>query len=797
MNRRQSLIGSRYPGLRIGQSVAALLGSLIVGLLAPVAAQSADSSFDPNAVLQSHCASCHNDEDWKGGWSLSDLDLDDPLAQQDAWEKVLRKLRHRLMPPPTAKKPRPDEATYAALVDYLERSVDGALVDTPNPGRTQSLRRLNRTEYQNAIRDLLALDIDATTLLPHDESGHGFDNVNVGDLSPTLVGRYVSAAQKIARLAVGRARATVEADVIRVKAEVTQEAHVPGLPIGTRGGVLIPYTFAQDGEYDVQIWLTRDRNEEVEGLREAHDLEVLLDRKAVATFTVTPPEDRRDFSQVDKHLTVRMHVNAGPHDLGVTFPKSQSSLLETERQPLQSHFNMHRHPRLTPAVFQVSITGPYEATGANDTPSRRRIFASKPSNRSEKEADAEQIIAALVRRAYRRPVSAVDVVGPMAFYRDGRSEADFETGIERALTAVLVSPEFLFRVELDPDDVQPGTTYQIRDIELASRLSFFLWSSIPDDALLDAAERGELSQPRVLAGHVRRMLDDPRSYNLASNFAGQWLHLKKLDGWRPDARLFPDVDDNLRQAFRTETEMLVDSVVREDRSVLDLLDANYTFLNERLAKHYGVSGVYGTRFRRVSLDANTERGGLLRHGSILAVTSFATRTSPVIRGKWVLDNVFGAPPAPPPPEVPTLDNTIVSATLPIRERLKAHRNRLECAGCHRTIDPIGFAMENFDAVGRWRDTEDGVSVDALGGLPDGSTFAGITGLETGLLRRPELFAERVTEKLLTFALGRGVAYYDAPAVRKILRQAEAQDYRFSALIMGIVQSVPFQMRKST
>ena len=764
--------------------------------VADAQAQSGQSSFEPDAILAKHCAHCHNDEDWKGGWSLADVDPYQPLANHEMWEKVLRKLRHRLMPPASSKKPRPDEATYAAMIAYLETSIDQALAGNPNPGRTESLRRLNRTEYQNAIRDLLALEVDAASLLPHDESGHGFDNVNVGDLSPALLDRYVSAAQKIARLAIGSAQTSPAVDVFRVKPDVTQEEHIPELPIGTRGGVLIPYTFAQDGEYDIQIWLTRDRNEEVEGLRQAHQLEVLLDRQQMASFTVEPPADRRDYSKVDKHLTVRMPVTAGPHDLGVTFPRSQSSLLETARQPLQSHFNMHRHPRMTPAIFQVSITGPFAAAGADDTPSRRRLFVAKPSHVSEEEDCAKQILSTLMRRAYRRPVADGDMAGPMAFFREGRAEGNFDTGIERALTAVLVSPEFLFRVELDPADTPSGSARRIRDIELASRLSFFLWSSIPDDVLLDAAVRGELSQPMVLEKQVKRMLADPRSYNLASNFAGQWLHLRKLDGWRPDARLFPDVDDNLRQAFRTETELLVDSILREDRSVLELLEADYTFLNERLAKHYGIAGVYGTRFRRVALEGDSERGGLLRHGSVLAVTSFATRTSPVIRGKWVLDNIFGAPPEPPPPDVPNLDNTIVSASLPIRERLEAHRTRLECASCHRTIDPIGFALENFDAVGRWRDYADGVPVDVLGGLPDGSEFDGVAGLEAGLLRRPELFVETLTEKLLTFALGRGVAYYDAPAVRRILREAEPDGYRFQSLILGIVSSAPFQMRNS-
>ena len=754
------------------------------------------ASFEPAVFLENNCARCHNDEEWRGGWSLGGVDLHQPLTYQEIWEKVVRKLRHRQMPPIGAKKPRPNESAYTAMIDYLESSIDRAVADAPNPGRTESLRRLNRTEYENAIRDLLALDIDATALLPHDESGHGFDNVNVGDLSPALLDRYVSAAQKIARLAVGITHNKIDSHVVRVKADVTQEAHIPGLPIGTRGGVLIPFTFARDGQYDIRVWLMRDRNEAVEGLHEPHELEIILDRQIVATFTINPPEDVRDYSQVDKHLNVRMSVTAGPHDLGVTFPKRQSSLLETARQPLQAHFNMHRHPRLTPAVFQVSITGPYAAEGITDTPSRRQIFVSYPSRVGEEDASAREILAVLMRRAYRRPVADTDVEGLMGFFREGRSGGSFDAGIERALSALLVSSEFLFRVEMDPAEAPPGSIYRVSDIELASRLSFFLWSSIPDDKLLDAAVSGELSQPANLAKQVRRMLNDARSYNLVSNFAGQWLHLRKLEGWRPDARLFPDVDDNLRQAFRTETELLIEYVLKQDKSVLELLDADYTFLNERLAKHYGISGVYGSHFRRVTLESDRTRGGILRHGSILAVTSYATRTSPVIRGKWVLDNVFGAPPEPPPPDVPTLDENIVSASLPIKERLAQHQSRPECASCHKTIDPIGFALENFDAVGRWRDFEEGAPVDVSGSLPDGSRFDGVGGLEAALLRRPELFAQTLTEKLLTFALGRGVAYYDAPAVRKILRDAEGDGYRFSSLILGIVESAPFQMRRA-
>ena len=760
----------------------------------PAAAPSASSS---RQLLDRYCVTCHSDRLETAGLSLEQIDVANVHEGAEVWEKVVRKLRTGMMPP--APRPQPPAGDRAALVSWLEALLDRAGAGNPNPGRTETLRRLNRTEYQNAIRDLLALDIDAAALLPPDEAGYGFDNVNVGDLSPALLDRYISAAQKISRLAVGSTQTSLQSDVIRVPADTTQEEHVAGLPIGTRGGLSASYTFAQDGEYDIQIRLARNRTGNIGGLRgrALHTVQLLLDRMPVATYTVERPE-RGDDGFADAHLKIRLPVTAGPHDVGATFLKNASSLLETERQPLLSHFNEQRHPRLTPAIYQLTITGPYAPQGADDTPTRRRLFVCTPTLASEEEACAEEILSTLMRRAYRRPISAADVEGPMGFYRDARADGDFDAGIGRALTSVLVNPEFLFRVELDPEQVASGAAYRVSDLELASRLSFFLWSSVPDDALLDAAIRGELSQPDELERQARRMLDDPRSSNLASNFGGQWLMLRNLASVSPNPRQYPDFDDNLRQAFRQETELFFDSVLREDRSVLDLLSADYTFLNERLAKHYGIPGIYGSRFRRVTLEADSQRGGLLRQGSILAVTSYATRTSPVIRGKWVLDNIYGAPPPPPPANVPVLEDTSVAANLPMRERLSQHRTNPVCASCHNTIDPVGFALENFDAVGRWRDHGgDSGRLDTSGGLPGVGELDGVDGLEAGLLSRPELFAGRVTEKLLTFALGRGVEYYDAPAVRMILRDAEADGYRFSSLIVGLVKSVPFQMRNST
>jgi hypothetical protein len=767
-----------------------------IGAVSPASSQ--------RGVIDRYCVTCHNQRLVTAGLKLDEADVANPGGGAEIWEKVVRKLRTGMMPPPNM--PQPSMEDRRALLSWLETSLDTAAAAKPNPGRTETLRRLNRTEYQNAIRDLLSVDIDAASLLPADESGHGFDNVTVGDLPPALLDRYISAAQKISALAIGSTQTSLQSDIIRVPPDVTQEGHVSGLPVGTRGGVLFPYTFAQNGEYDIQIYLARGYSGDVDGLKDAqqpHEIKVLLDRTPIGEFTIQRPANGDD-SLIDRNLKIRVPVTAGPHQVGVTFVKNASSLIETTRQPLQSRFNERRHPRITPAISQVSITGAYAPQGADDTPSRRRIFVCRPAfakgsgeaPASEGEC-AKQILSTLMRRAYRRPISEADLERPLAFYREGRSERDFDAGIGKALSAVLINPEFLFRVEADPGKTAAGAAYRISDLELASRLSFFLWSSVPDDALLDSAIRGELRRPDVLDRHVRRMLADPRSYNLASNFAGQWLRVRNLTSVDPNVRSYPDFDDNLRQAFRLETELFVDSVVREDRSVIDLLRTDYTFLNERLAKHYAIPNIYGSRFRRVELAPDSKRGGLLRQGSVLAVSSYATRTSPVLRGVWVLSNIVGAPPPPPLPNVPALDGN-VPANLPVRERMAAHRANPVCANCHRTIDPVGFALENFDAVGRWRENEgDSGSIDVSGALPGIGDVNGVAGLEEALLRRPELFAATLTEKLLTFALGRGVEYYDAPAVRKILREAEPRGYRFSSLILGIVNSAPFQMRRSS
>ena len=659
----------------------------------PAAAGAMMPAPDARRLLDRYCVTCHNEKLKAADLRLDQLDVNNLGARAEIWEKVVRKVHTGTMPPSNMPQLSPDDRR--ALLSWLETSLDAASAAVPNPGRTETLRRLNRTEYQNAVRDLLALDIDGNSLLPPDESGHGFDNVTVGDLPPTLLDRYISAAQKISRLAIGTTETSLQSDIIRLPADLTQEDHVAGLPIGTRGGVSVSRTFVRDGEYEIQIWLTRSLEGNVSGLREQrpHELLVLVDREPVATFKIEKRPGVDD-TLVDKDLKARVTVRAGPHDIGVTFVKDGSSLLETGRQPLPVHFNDRRHPRITPAIDQISMTGPYEAKGAENTPVRRRLFVCRPtgSDKEKEEACAKTILTTLMRRAYRRPVSKADVEGPMAFYRDGRADGGFDAGIAKALSAVLINPEFLFRVETDPKKGSSGSPYHITDLELASRLSFFLWSSIPDDELLDAAIAGKLSRPEELEKQTRRMLADRRSFNLATNFAGQWLRLRNLEAFVPNARLFPDFDDNLRQAFRQETELFFDSVLREDRSVLDLIKTDYTFLNERLAKHYGIPNIYGSRFRRVTLARDSKRGGLLRQGSVLSVTSYATRTSPIIRGVWVLGNIFGAPPPPPLPNVPALDEGTVSAGLPMRERLAAHRSNAVCASCHRSIDPVGFSL---------------------------------------------------------------------------------------------------------
>jgi hypothetical protein len=790
-------------------SSAAILATLTVagvyvralGQQQPAVASPGAGTAPDQALVNRYCLGCHNDRTRTQGLSLSGLDVQNVAAHREVWEKVARKLRANAMPPAGA--PRPDAGTLQRFVSSLEGSLDRAASARPDPGRTDTLRRLTRTEYQNAIRDLLALDIDVTGLLPKDDASYGFDNVSAIGLSPTLIERYLAAAQKVTRLAIGSPVPAPTSRVVELPVDLTQEAHVDGLPFGTRGGTAVAHTFPRDGFYEIQVRLMRNRNENVEGLTEPHEIEITLDGERLQLFTVTPNRNRMgDYyadEGVDKHLQLRARVTAGPHLVGATFLMKHAALIETERQPYVAHFNMNRHPRLQPAVHSVSITGPFEAAGVGDTPSRTRVFICRPASREQEDACAKRIVGSLVRRAYRRPVTDEDLAAPLGFYREALPSSGFEGAIEMALRAMLTSAEFLFRVERDPAGAAPGTPYRISDVELASRLSFFLWSSLPDDELLDAAERGVLRERAVLDGQVRRMLADPRAASLTTNFASQWLHLRNLDAAVPNLRLFPDFDDNLRQAFRRETELFFESVVLENRSVRDLLDADYTFLNERLARHYGIKDVYGDRFRRVSLAKDSERRGLLGHGSILTVTSHATRTSPVRRGKWILDNVLGMPPPPPLPNVPPLkERESGSQAQTMRQLMAEHRSNAVCATCHQSIDPLGLALENFDAIGRWRTLGEGRSaIDASGTLPGGSVaFDGVAGLRQALLARPDVFVGTLTEKLLTFALGRGIDYRDAAAVRQIGREAARDGDRFAALISAIAGSAPFQMRRA-
>ncbi|NBQ57928.1 MAG: DUF1592 domain-containing protein, partial [Opitutaceae bacterium] len=644
-------------------------------LLAPQAGKAASAPAHlAEDLVGRYCMDCHDDSITKGGLSLEGIAAKSPATDPALWEKILRKIDHQQMPP--IGEERPSSAEYRQVVTFLKAELDRASTAAPDPGRTDTFRRLNRTEYQNAIRDLLALEIDATTLLPNDEPARGFDNVTVGNLSTTLLDRYVSAAQKIARLALGAPRKTPGGDTFRVPPDLTQEGHIEGLPLGTRGGALIPYTFPQDGDYEIQVRLARDRNEQVEGLKAPHDIEVLIDGERVALASVKPPGADKNAEGVDTHLKFRVPIKAGLHHVGVTFIKNPSVLIETERQPFVARFNMHRHPRTAPALYQTSITGPFNATGPGDTPSRRLIFGElmKGGALANDEVRARAILAPLLRRAYRRPINDEDLRRPLQFFREGSAEgAGFEAGIESALAAILVAPQFLIRVESDPAGLAPGAVYSISEQEFASRLSFFLWSSLPDDVLLEAAERGDLRRPAVLEQQVRRMLADPRARNLATNFAAQWLHLRGLESVAPDVRRFIDFDDNLRHSMRRETELFFENIMTADRPVTELISADYSFLDERLAKHYGVPHLYGSHFRRVSFTgmAERQRGGLLRQGSILTVTSYATRTSPVIRGNWILANLVGSPAPPPPPNVPALDDGHVSAALPIRARLAA------------------------------------------------------------------------------------------------------------------------------
>ena len=784
------------------------LSVLAAGVLAapPPAAAAEATATEVAEALDRYCAACHNDRIVNGrdtapsmlvsqlrtaGLAVDTLDVERVGQDADAWERVIRKLESRTMPPPG--RPRPDDATYDGMVTWLEAELDRAAAASPNPGRRPALHRLSRTEYQNAVRDLLALDhlpkeFDVTTLLPADNATSGFDNLaELLFVSPATLERYLAAARKISRLAVGDTTMPPIVDRYQLDRDLIQDGHLDGLPLGTRGGAVIRSHLPADGEYVVTV-------EFAAAARDEHAVEVSVDGERVELFTIGGRPLVRGASGVfvfeaEPPVDVRVPLRAGPREVAVAFLEktgaNHESLVRASR----------RAQRREPAVATVTISGPYGVDGSGDTPSRRRIFTCTPAGDAGAEPCAREILSTLASRAYRRPVTGDDLDVLMPFYADGAAAGGFERGIQQGLERLLVSPEFLFRIERDPADASPGDSYRVSDLELASRLSFFLWSSIPDDRLLERALAGELRDPAVLEAEVRRMLADERARALTDNFAEQWLYLRDVETKEPDPAFFPEFDENLRQAFSRETELFIDSILRSGGPVTDLLTADYTFVNERLAKHYGIPHVYGSHFRRVSL-AGTERRGLLGQGGILTLTSYATRTSPVLRGKWILENLMAAPPPPPPPDIPALAETADDgAALSMRAAMERHRANPACASCHAQMDPLGFALENFDAIGRWRDRgESNEAIDASGVLPDGSAFEGPAGMRAALLRDERRFVATITEKLLTYALGRNVESFDMPAVRAIVRDAAADDYSFASIVVGIAESIPFQMR---
>ena len=781
------------------------LGCLAVLLAHPVAAQAPAANPEPageaaiyQSLVQQYCAVCHNNQLRTAGVTLEGLKLDTVGGKQEVLERVLRKIKAGQMPPPGM--PRPTPSVMSGFSKWLESSLDAEAAAHPDPGRP-AIHRLNRAEYSNAIRDIFALDISPGSLLPVDDSGYGFDNIaDVLSVSPALLDRYISVAKRVARLAVGDPAIKPAEEAFEPRRDARgpagQSADRPSsmewmgedLPFNSAGGLAAHYYFPLDAVYVLRI-RTRDPN--------ASD----------------PTADNA------KPLEARLAIKAGPHTVGVTFPaeslepeivpalggrRGTRPAKPAEAPPVRIDLRLDgaRLKRFEvsgstpPEIGQLVIAGPYQATGRGETPSRARIFVCRPDSGAQETPCAQKILANLSRRAYRRPVSDSDVKPLVALYQNARREGDFDSAIQRAIAAMLVSPNFLFRVEAELSISSREAAYRIGDVELASRLSFFLWSGIPDDQLLELAEKGRLSDPRVLQEQVRRMLEDPKSDALVSNFAGQWLYIRNLATVKPDPVLFAGFDDSLRQSMQKETELFFGSILRENRGLLELLSADYTFLNERLARHYGIPNIYGSQFRRVTLD-DPNRGGLLGQGSILTVTSYPNRTSVVQRGKWILENLLGTPPPPPPPDVPPLEATTKGTReLTLRQAMEQHRADPVCAGCHARMDPIGFALENYDAIGRWRDKDAGNAIDASGKLPDGAQFNGPQGLSKILTtaRRDE-FVSTVTEKLLTYALGRGVEYYDQPAIRAILHKTARNGYRLEDLVEAIVNSTPFQMRR--
>jgi hypothetical protein len=744
---------------------------------APRVARQVTAPVPHAAFLKQYCLGCHNDRARMGDLSLESLDPARLDGHLDVWEKVARKVRTGMMPPDTA--PKPAAAARATFASALEAQLDRAALAHPDPG-TPALHRLNRAEYANAIRDLLVVDVDVMAMLPPDDSAAGFDNnADVLGVSPAHIEGYASAAATISRIAVGDASIGLDRVTYRVPGDLVQDVHQDGQPLGTRGGLIVTHTFPLDAEYDLEVGgggggrlgAARGAAPRGGGPAPADDRFVTLDGERITL--------------AGRGVT-RLKVTAGPHTIAAAMA------IRSRVTGVDTVFNA---PTRAGGISQLTVIGPFNPTGPGDSPSRRLLMTCRPTSTADETRCARAILNTLAARAYRRPVPATgpDMDTLLEFYRVGRERGSFDTGIQRAVARVLVDPQFLFRFEREPANVAAGAPFRLTDIELASRLSFFLWSSIPDEALMADARRGALKDPAILEKQVRRMLADPKADALVSNFAGQWLLLRELRNSRPDSR---DWDGNLRQSFQRETEMLFQAVMREDRSVIDLLDADFTFVDERLARHYGIPNVHGSRMRRVTLGPDNPRRGLLGHGSILTVTSAANRTSPVMRGKWVLENVLGSPPPTPPPGVETNleKNPAQAKATSLRQRMEAHRANPACASCHRLMDPIGFSLENFDHTGKWRALDDKAPIDVSGVMVDGSRLDGPATLRQALLGHSDVFAGVFAERLLTYAAGRGLRPQDMPAVRAITRAAAQNSYRFSSFVLGVAGSAPFQMK---
>jgi mono/diheme cytochrome c family protein len=796
------VIGFELFGSAAAQPVAApaqLASNAPVGDIAASPATPADHK----KMLMQYCTACHNDKLKTAGMSVVPLDANNLQADQATWEKILHRVSLGEMPLRGA--PRPPKEKLQAFTSWLAKSLDDQAAAHPNPGHA-TVRRMNRTEYANAVRDLLGLNVDFSKDMPADDTGYGFDNIaDVLTVSPTLMDRYITVAGRISRLATGQS----SRKIITTDYKVPKDLFVNGfgvaaynerasddLPLDSRGGGAFKFYAPYDATYTIQVFLNANTSEEGE-INSLNRFEVKVPLKAgLRTIGASFPKQLALDEHVVPKSVLGPRVPAAapvPIPLDVQVDGARVQRLMVPSVATGPNVSQSFYLR---DVMQISVVGPYDVKGAGDTPSRRKIFICRPSAELPEAACADKILTALAHHAYRRPVTAADVAPLMKIYDEGRKGTDFDRGIEAALEAVLVSPSFLFMRENDPSHSKPGDVHRISDVELAQRLSFFLWSSIPDDALLAVAEQGRLHNPAVLKAQVTRMLADPRAKALTENFAGQWLYLRRLEYQKPDRRAFPDFDQRLRDAMQTETEMFFDGVVRENRSALDFLDANYTYLNQRLAEHYGVPGIYGTTFRKVDLDPALHRGGLLGQGAILTVTSYNNRTSVVLRGKWILENLLAAAPPPPPPLVPSLDDAKNGKKMTVREQMELHRKNPVCASCHTKMDPLGFSLENYDAVGAWRTGYAGQLVDASAVLPDGTKFEGPKGLQDILLSRKDQFIEAMTERLMTYALARGVESYDMPAVRQVRYQASQDDYRMQSIILGIVQSVPFSMRRT-